>query len=263
DGRTTQSSLLVLVPIKPSSSLETLQKLLGDIANPPGGEDLEVNPIIPFRKLGTVHFARILIHHASPSEEAPIPTWNGKEQVSGPPIPAKLLISTDFDGPLTDHLDELLREAGPGLDLLFAYCESWPGHARRDAAHQFFLRHRIASNTFYTGTMNRSVSQIRREAELREHIDQYLDAYAGTSGFPGDPVQIRRRVVDDVFANKAFEWTKQTPGPYPSPILPSSLASSSGLALGLALGVVGIVLAFTLIFIPPLGLALVFALAAL
>src|SRR5207247_1859466 len=83
------------------------------------------------------------------------------------------------------------------------------------------------------------------------------------SGFPGDPVQIRRRVVDDVFANKAFEWTKQTPGPYPSPILPSSLAGSPGLALGLALGVVGIVLAFTLIFIPPLGLALVFALAAL
>src|SRR5438034_2741890 len=75
DGRTTQSSLLVIVPIKPSSSLEELQKLLGAIANPPGGKDLEVNPVIPFRRLGTVHFARIFIHAASPSAEAPIPTW--------------------------------------------------------------------------------------------------------------------------------------------------------------------------------------------
>jgi hypothetical protein len=59
DGRTVQRSLLIMVPITPGRAGD-LERLLAAIAFPPGGEDLELNPVIPFRKLESVHFARIL-----------------------------------------------------------------------------------------------------------------------------------------------------------------------------------------------------------
>ena len=246
DGRTRQGSLLVMVPIR-AGQRESLERLLHDIAYPPGGEDLEVNPLVPFRRLGTVHFARILIHDESPSAAAPIPEWKGRPQASGPPIPAKLLFSTDYDGPLAAHLDELLHEAGPGLDRLFAHCDGWPGHANADAARAFFTRHSLRSNTFYTGTMNRSVAQIRREAVLRDHIEHYLDAYAGTPEFPSDPVQIRARLQTWILEKPSFRWVSQQPGPYPTPLIPPAALESRTVRRGLLLAAAAIVVAIVLL----------------
>src|SRR5207248_7336537 len=107
DGRTRQESLLLVVPIN-TADLPRLEQLLADIAKPPGGEDLEVNATIPFRRIGSIHFARILIHPASPADGSPLPVADGKVQVEGPAIPATLLFSTDFDGALPDHLEELI-----------------------------------------------------------------------------------------------------------------------------------------------------------
>jgi Dyp-type peroxidase family len=215
DGRTAQASLLVMPRIR-DGHLEPLLELLAEIAKPSGGEDMELGPIIPFLKLRTVHFARILVHYPSPSGEAPIPEYEGKPQAKGPPIPAKLLFSTDFDGPLEAHLDELLSVAGPGLDLVFGHCEGWPGHDRRGAARAFFNRHRVTSNTFYTGTMNRSVDQIRREAELRDRVCTFLDEETEKPGFPTDPVEIRRRIQAFVASEPALAWTKLESGPFPT-----------------------------------------------
>jgi Dyp-type peroxidase family len=246
DGRTRQGSLLVMVAIRDGQQ-PALERLLEEIAHPPGGEDLEVNPVIPFRRLGTVHFARILIHAASPSDEVPIPEWEGRPQASGPPIPAKLLLSTDYDGPLAAHLDELLREAGPGLDRLFSHCDGWPGHAHRAAAGAFFMRHRVRSNTFYSGTANRSVAQIRREAVLREHIEHYLDAYVGTPGFPTDPLQIRARLQEWVLGQRSFEWVKQPPGGYPRPLIPAAVVNSPWFRRALLLAAAVLVAAVALL----------------
>jgi len=221
DGRTAQSSLLVMPRIK-AGHMKELLALLDRIARPEDA-DIEVNPIIPFAKLRTVHFMRILVHQPSPSDEAPIPVYEGKPQASGPPIPAKLLFSTDFDGTLEEHVDELLREAGPGLDLVFGHCEGWPGSSDRRAVHGYFLRHRVVSNTFYTGTMNRSVDQIRREARLRERVEDFLDQATAQPGFPAEPVAARRRVLDWIAQQPDLAWTKVKPGPYPKLLFPPSL----------------------------------------
>ncbi|MFL5540396.1 MAG: Dyp-type peroxidase [Longimicrobiaceae bacterium] len=219
DGRTSQSSLLVMPRIR-AGAMEPLLALLVEIADPPRGEDRELGPIIPFLKLRTVHFARILIHYPSPSKEAPIPRYEGKPQVKESPIPAKLLFSTDFDGSLKAHVDELLTVAGPGLDRVFGFCEGWPGHTHRARAHAFFRKHRVKSNTFYTGTMRRSVDQIRREAELRDRVSTFLDDEAGKPGFPTDPVAVRERIVEFVRSQKVLSWVwqKQEPGPFPTPV---------------------------------------------
>ncbi|HEY7771359.1 MAG TPA: hypothetical protein VIB55_24525, partial [Longimicrobium sp.] len=214
DGHTSQASLLVMVPVK-AGHYDELQALLKKVANPNDGYDFEVNCIIPFAKITTLHFARILLHEASPSPTNKLPEYDGKVQVTGPAIPPKLLFATDFDGALDEHIDELLDVAGPGLDQVFSHCEGWPGSHDRAAVHGFMLRHHLASNTFYTGTMHRSVDQIHREEELHQAIERYLDENSGKADFPREPLAIRNRVRDWVFQNPEFAWARQQPGPFP------------------------------------------------
>lgn len=243
DGRTTQSSLLVMAEIR-AGQMEPLKALLKEVAEPED-EDLELNAVIPFAHLRTVHFLRLVIHEPSPSAAAPVPRYpwpDGAPQADGPPIPPTLLFATDFDGPLDEHLDELLRVAAPGLDRVFSHCEGWPGVDSPSAVHGWMLRHRLASDTFYTGTKGRSVEQIHREAELHDRIEAYLDAEAGRPGFPTDPLAVRERIVDWVNRQPGLVWTREVPGPYPTPLFDPALLSrvliGAGVAIVAALAVV-------------------------
>src|ERR1700741_2354411 len=85
DGRTMQHSLLLMVPV---TDVKSLERFLDGSHN--GG--------IPFEKLATVHFGRILIHYRS--EHAPAGSGYPPDADT---IPAKLLLATDFDGTLKDH----------------------------------------------------------------------------------------------------------------------------------------------------------------
>jgi Dyp-type peroxidase family len=255
DGHTSQASLLVMVPVK-AGQLEDLRKVLEEVANPSDGSDFEVNALIPFARLRTVHYARILLHAPSPSAEAPIPRFpppDGKPQAKGPPIPAKLLFSTDFDGPLDEHVDELLDVAGPGLDRVFGLCEGWPGHADRVGVHAFFLLHRVPSNTFYTGTMHRSVDQIHREAELHQAVEGYLDREQANLG--ADPVAIRGRIRDWVLAQPELAWARRKPGPFPSLLFdPSRLTA---VAIGLVVAIVAVLAVLLRLVLPTWTAALI------
>lgn len=217
DGRTSQASLLVMPEIKAGEqNMQSLLALLKTVAKPEDA-DMEMNPVIPFAKLRTVHFLRILVHQPSPSKDAPIPVYDGKPQAHGPPIPAKLLFSTDYDGTLDAHIDELLREAGPGLDQVFGHCVGWPGVSDPRAVHDFFLRHRVESNTFYTGTMKRSVDQIHREAALRDRVEAFLDEQVETRQLPENPAEIRKRILAFIGSQPDLAWTRVQPGAYPHP----------------------------------------------
>jgi hypothetical protein len=249
DGRTSQGSMLLMAPIIDADHEKQLRALLAEIARPSDGTDLEVNEHVPFLRLRTVHFARFVIHAASPSEDAPIPVWNGVPQASGPPIPAKLLFSTDYDGPRDAHVSELLREAGPGLDAVFSHCEGWPGLGRREDVDHFFMRWDVPTTTFYTGTMSRSVEQIRREADLHERVERFLDREAGKPAFPSDPVQARERIRDFVRSEPALAWARVEPGPFPKLLIPQrfvdNLPKTAGvLAAGLLVAAVVVVSRF-------------------
>jgi Dyp-type peroxidase family len=220
DGRTEQGSMLVMAPIKGGQTeYNKLKDLLEALGKSTDAYDLEVNPIIPFAHLTTLHFARFVMHAPSPSSEAPVPVYpvpDGKPQAHGPPISAKLLFATDFDGSLDVHVDELIRVAGPGLNMIFSYCEGWPETDDPRAVRDFFTRHMVPSNTFYTGTMHRSVDQVHREEALHQAIEKWLNENEGTLGT--DPVQIRSRIRDWVFGQSEFAWAKMQPGPFPSPL---------------------------------------------
>jgi len=252
DGRTRQASLLVMPRIRPGAgNMASLRNVLDLIANP-RDEDIETNRIMPFAKLRTVHFLRILVHQPSPSNDAPIPVFEGKPQAHGPAIPAKLLFSTDFDGTLDDHIAELLREVGPGLDTVFSHCEGWPGIADPRAVHDYFLLHRQPSNTFYTGTMHRQVDQIRREAVLRDRVEEFLDAEQAGGTLPAEPLAIRKRILEFIGSQPELAWTTVKPGPYPRLLLPQFLISHLWIpALVLGLAAVGALYALLRLMVSP------------
>lgn len=222
DGRTKHGSLLISAAITDDDrTMSSLVALLESIAHPAHGIDLEENPVVPFRRLTSVHFARLLILPASggppSSEDTPHPPTS--------PVPAQLLFGTDFDGSLRDHLLELIDVAADGLDQLFGHCAGWlplTGKDRRSrylALAEFVGRHATVANTFYTGTMNRSVTQILREATLRDAIDGFLDRHAGTEGFPADAAGVHRRIRNWVFSDPQFTWLNERPGPMPKPLV--------------------------------------------
>ena len=254
DGRTRQQSLLLMVPITPGKDvLLSLEDLLREIANTPE-EDSGGHPVIPFGKVAGVHFARILIHYAS---EGP-PTPKGQRPIPAP-IPNKLLFATDFDGTLKDHLFDLIDVASDGLDRLFGHCEGWPELGRRDRSlgytlfAEFVMRHGVVSNTFYTGTMKRSVSQIRREAALRDAIEGYLDAHVGRPGFPKNAVGIRESLRTWIFSEPRFDWVYQRPGAFPTMLLPAATTDQLKRSLGVTSLVVTAMLILVLRFAVPLS----------
>ena len=212
DGRTRHGSLLVVAPITRGreADLERLLQTMAakDAANKPRDRnsrefDLEDNATVPFKQIASVHFARLLILRP-PDEHEPV----------------QLLFATDFDGTLADHLNELLDVAAPGLDKIFSHCAGWSNVTDRDRRGRFVVfgdfvaRHAAPSNTFYSGTVKRSVTQIWREADLRRYIESFLDRHV-TAGESVNASEVHRRVREAVFSNPRFAWVQERPGPFP------------------------------------------------
>ncbi len=135
---------------------------------------------LPFQNLKTIHYARFVIIDDSKY---------GRPQ---------LAFSTNYDGPEGDstctesialrlHLEELEREALPGLNSVFQYCEGF----RENNLQKFLKKHQVRAKTFYVGAQGRSRNQILWEASLRRDVDKILDSKVwGKKG----PNQIRDEV---------------------------------------------------------------------
>lgn len=205
DGRTKHGALLVMAVIQPER-MPALRELLTRIVE----EGVETNSVLPFLKVKGVHYARILIH-----EEA--------RDLKGEVIPAKLLFATDYDGELEAHLDELVRELGEGLDLLFSHCVGHPAPGTLSSDRQkAWLRDNMETDatTQYVGAVGRSVSQIRREARLRDTVESFLDRELAAGTLPKEPVAIRRRIIDHLLNEQGdtFAWAKIQPPPFPEAV---------------------------------------------
>ncbi len=154
-----QRALTVQVRIRPGQE-RPLREILELIVD----QDVETNDICPFKNLVTVHFARFVI-----LEKA--------KDAYNRDIPATLILSTNYDGSLARHLEELADVAAGGLNEVFRHCVGYPGPGRRTAANlvNFLHRHRIPYGAFYVGLAGRSVEMVDRDDELQSNIQSVLD----------------------------------------------------------------------------------------
>ncbi|HET9956805.1 MAG TPA: Dyp-type peroxidase [Polyangiaceae bacterium] len=242
---TRQFAGLVWAPVV-EGQLDTLRALLEQITRET--QDgmrgrWAASPLIPFSKLQTVHYARFVLIEREPG--------------LGP----ELIFSTNYDGPegeescvesraLALHIDELVREAGPGLERVFSCCRGY----REGRLATYLRRHQRKAATFYVGSSGRSRNQILWEAELRRRVDAILDArdFAKTT-----PEQVRADVAEAL----GQERVVVPPFP-PQPDLSSKLRRFQ-LGAGLAAVLVLLGSGWWLGPLGPIGILLVLGLAVL
>ncbi len=102
--RVRQGALTVVTRIRAGAEGE-LRSALARI-----DEDVEANEWIPFARLSTLHFGRWVI---LPEVRA---------ATGAVRFPAQLVLSTSFDGPRVNHLEELVRVGRRALDEVYRHC---------------------------------------------------------------------------------------------------------------------------------------------
>lgn len=195
---TRQFDGLALVYVKPQrlEPLRALLALLGEQTLLRMQQRIPLAEVkLPFEKLETVHYARLVLVDRHPADEHERPR----------PL---LAFSTNFDGAegepecsrqraLELHVAELVREAGGVLEEVFEHCE---GFRKGDLAG-YLKRHQRVASTFYVGSSGRSRNQILWEAALRRRVDAALDA----GGFESAPPEVvREHVMKRVAADGAY-----------------------------------------------------------
>lgn len=162
----TQGALTVVTPIAEGQA-ESLRSLLTDIGN-----DVERNALVPFARMKTVHFARWVVLPERRSE------------VAGGSFPAQLVLSTSYDGPLDEHVADLLGVAGGGFDAVYSHCLYYPDPATARPADvaAYLLSHAIDASIFYVGAPGVSVKRVLEEMRLRDSIEEFLDRGGSGNG---------------------------------------------------------------------------------
>jgi hypothetical protein len=128
--------------------------------------NIEQNELVPFARLGRVHFARFVIL------DEPLETSSGGGDDNYAP---SLVFASNVDAPLRDYLDELMA-APEGLDRIFSNCEGYPAPDGRtnEARADYLLAHSIKTQAFYVNTIGRTVTQVKEESRLRDAIEDFL-----------------------------------------------------------------------------------------
>ncbi|HEV2901943.1 MAG TPA: hypothetical protein VGW30_01650 [Gaiellaceae bacterium] len=152
-----QSALSVVAPVRDGAA-EELDRVLAQMGN-----GVANGEVIDFGSLSGLHFARIVVVPADTDHR-------------GRPLPANIVYLADLDVSPEEHLAELVRTAGDGVDRVFGHCEGYPGGTPGERERLDWLRSRVAREpATYVNTRGRTQQQISQEAGLREAVSDFLD----------------------------------------------------------------------------------------
>jgi Dyp-type peroxidase family len=137
-----QSSFTVIAPII-SGCTQDATRLLDKVGDQPSR-----NGLINFGEMESVHFASMLILPSSSAND-------------------RLLLETNYDGPLDLHLDDLIQHA-PGLNEVFQFCLCFPsGEACTPAAvKDYLVSYSIPSDAFHVAFPGRTVADIKNAIQV-------------------------------------------------------------------------------------------------
>lgn len=182
-----QRGITIIKEIQPDK-VEALKILLNGI-----GDDIDGNGLINFYQLRSVHFMRWVVLDADSA-------W-------GKPTPPQLVLATNFDGNLDVHLNEMVTKGGRGLKMIYAHCIGFQEVKTSKAFIDYLKQGKRRNAAFYTGTMGRTVTQVHREGELRNGIQDFLQESNPSQDWSGQSLRdIRRDICSGIFENPKFNW---------------------------------------------------------
>ena len=142
-----KQTVLTIITEIDSKKIEQLKGILTEIQR-----DLYNNRYLPFSKISLVHFASFVI-----------------VDQTGPP--SLLVFENNFDGDLSDYLDQLLSVAGVGIDQIYQCCIGYQAAQLKS----FLISHVIPPNAYHIGNVGRAAKDVADNRELRKRLQDYLD----------------------------------------------------------------------------------------
>jgi hypothetical protein len=201
---TPQSSFMVLAPLAAGREAE-LRILLASMNGAPGRLNPD-NPLIPFGRFPSVHFARLVIVDDKTTEDV------GVYGITPPKYPLTLAFAGDVDGDAGAFLADLARRAPDGLRAIFSCCEGFtPGNDLLE----WMRAHSVRSAAEYVNWRGRTVQGVREDAALRQalewHVRSRTAELAGRS--PGEVHATLRRLIRSDVASGRLTLTPEAPTP--------------------------------------------------
>jgi hypothetical protein len=194
-----QGALTVIVRIAPGRD-DALRELLDGI-----GDAVEDSDLVPFPQFETLHFGRWFV----------LPEQ--RSALDDTVFPAQLVLSTNYDGELDDHLAELIGMARTGVDVIYEHCVGYPDAQQRTphTIAAYLKAHAVDHAIFYVGAPGLDVMRIRQEARLRDGIEAFLDMKEReTDRWAGwTPARIRDAVREAMRGRSDMRWAFESPGP--------------------------------------------------
>lgn len=148
-----KQTVLTIITEIDSKKIEQLKSMLAEIQG-----DLYNNRYLPFSKISLVHFASFVI----------------VDQTGSPPL---LVFENNFDGDLSDYLDQLFSIAGVGIDQLYQCCIGYQSQQSKS----FLTSHVVPPNAYHIGNVGRAAKDVANNRELRQKLQDYLDQFFNLS----------------------------------------------------------------------------------
>jgi hypothetical protein len=104
---------------------------------------------------------------------------------------ARLLFTSNFDGPLAAYLEGLRTGLGETADVIWGHCPGYPGRQEPAAFAAYLRAHQVESSLFFGAYGDRTVAEVQGSlAARRQLIDfalrtQSLEAAALKAAFEG------------------------------------------------------------------------------
>lgn len=170
---------MVVAPIVPGREA-ALRELLLTMNRLPGVADPN-NPLVPFGKFYTLHFARFVILNDTTLDD--LKAYGA--EFSNAPI--YLAFLGDCDGSADALLADFANRTGAGLRQIFAHCEGFDPHCE---LLQWMRNHSVKPVATYVNWIGRTVRQIREETALHVALSTYLGSLK-----TDEPRQIRNELI--------------------------------------------------------------------
>jgi hypothetical protein len=190
---TKQNALTIITPIaknKYDDLFEYLKKIR---------LELEANKHEQFEDIGTIHYCRwVVIDH-------PHRTYHHTTDES---VKAKLVFTSNYDGPKSEQLKDLCTKAAQILDDVYSYCEGYPLPSERtpESRMAYLNKHFVKTTAFYQGSPGRTLNQIRNEENLRNTLKKIIENGKWDNM---SCKQIHGKIKHEVFAMPEFSWLKE------------------------------------------------------
>jgi hypothetical protein len=116
----------------------------------------------PLARVAGTHFARFVVLDA--------PVYEGPPQRRDSWKAARLLFTTNFDGPLESYLEGLRTGLGPDGDAIFGHCAGYPGSADAREWVTWLLAHRVVSSLFFAAYGDQDVATVVANVDARARL---------------------------------------------------------------------------------------------